>query len=156
LKGGEQQIAEEHADVTVLFADIAGFEELTDAMHADEAVRLLNSLVGAFDEAAERHGVEKVKTIGSSYMAVCGMSVQRPDHPFRMVEFAQDMLRAVRHFNHDHASNLSLQVGINAGPVAGGLVGRTRFIYDLWGETVNVARAIRAHGKPNTIQVTRG
>jgi class 3 adenylate cyclase len=155
LKEGERQIAEEHADVTVLFADIAGFEELTNAMHADEAVRLLNNLIGAFDEAAERHGVEKVKTIGSSYMAVCGMSVQRPDHPFRMVEFAQEMLRVVRHFNHDHASSLSLQVGINAGPVAGGLVGRTRFIYDLWGETVNVARAIRAQGKPNSIQVTR-
>src|SRR5262249_16623544 len=126
LRGGEQQISETHADVTVLFADVVGFNELTASLPADKALSYLNDLVIAFDEAAERHGAEKVKTIGSSYLAACGLTVQRIDHTHRMVEFAMDMLRIMRRFNEEHGSALGLNVGINAGPVAGGVVGRTR------------------------------
>src|SRR5262249_19439978 len=114
---GQQEIWESHSDVTVLFAEIVGFSELAEAMPADRAVALLNNLVVAFDEAAERHGVEKVKTIGSSYMAVCGMSVRRMDHSHRMVEFAQELQRIIRRFNQERGTQLSVRIAVNAGPV---------------------------------------
>jgi class 3 adenylate cyclase len=154
LRLGEEQISESHADITVLFADLVGFTELAESVPADRAVGLLNDLVTAFDEAAERHGVEKVRTVGSSYLAVCGLSVQRPDHTRRMVEFGQDLLSIVRRFNLERGTNLAARVGINTGPVVGGVVGRTRFIYDLWGATVNVARSL-AEGEVNTVCVTQ-
>jgi class 3 adenylate cyclase len=154
LRHGEEQISERHADITVLFADVVGFTELAESVPADRAVGLLNDLVTAFDEVAERHGVEKVRTVGSSYLAVCGLSVQRPDHTRRMVEFGLDLLHIVRRFNLERAVNLGARVGINTGPVVGGVVGRTRFIYDLWGATVNVARGL-AEGEVNTVRVTQ-
>jgi class 3 adenylate cyclase len=154
LKHGEEQISEHHADITVLFADVVGFTELAESVPADRAVGLLNDLVTAFDEVAERHGVEKVRTVGSSYLAVCGLSVQRSDHTRRMVEFGLDLLRIVRRFNLERGVNLAARVGINTGPVVGGVVGRTRFIYDLWGATVNVARGL-AEGEVNTVRVTQ-
>lgn len=115
---------------------------------------LLNDLIVAFDEAAERHGVEKVKTIGTSYLAVCGLSVQRVDHAQRMVEFGVDLLRIVQRFNQKRGTDLGAQVGINSGAVVGGVIGRTRFIYDLWGETVTVARAIKENENEHSIHVT--
>src|SRR5262249_3631055 len=154
LRDGEEQISESHADITVLFADVVGFTELAESVPADRAVGLLNDLVTAFDEVAERHGVEKVRTVGSSYLAACGLSVQRPDHTRRLVEFGQDLLRIVRRFNQERGANLGVRVGINTGPVVGGVVGRTRFIYDLWGATVNVARGLAA-GEVNTVRVTQ-
>src|SRR5262249_55502464 len=101
LRHGEEQISDSHADITVLFADVVGFTEFAESIPADHAVGLRNGWVSAFDEVAERHGVEKVRTVGSSYLAVCGLSVQRPDHT-RLVEFGQDLLRIVRRFNLEH------------------------------------------------------
>jgi len=139
----------------VLFAEILGL----DAVFADNApdlvLMLLNDLIVSFDEAAERCGVEKVKTIGSTYLAVCGMSVQRPDHTNRTVEFALELQQVVERFNRDRSTKLSIQIGINAGPVVGGIVGRNKFIYDLWGDTVNVARGLSADGPSAGVRVTR-
>src|SRR5262249_47220197 len=128
--------------------------ELAESAPADRAVGLLNDLVTAFDEVAERHGVEKVRTVGSSYLAVCGLSVQRPDHSCRMGEFGQDLLRIVGRVNRERGVNLGAGVGVEGGRVGGGVVGRTRFIYDLWGATVNVARGL-AEGEVNTVRVTQ-
>jgi len=152
---GQQQISDDHADVTVLFAKLVGFTELTDALPADKAIALLNDVVVAFDDAADRFGVEKVKTAGATYMAACGLSVQRPDHAHRMVEFAQELLRIVRVFGQEHGMALAVQVGIHCGPVVGGVVGRTRFVYDLWGETVNLAANLQQAADPDTILVTQ-
>jgi class 3 adenylate cyclase len=152
---GQQQISDSHADVTVLFAKLVGFTELTESLPADKAIALLNDLVIAFDDAAERFGVEKVKTNGSSYMAACGLSVQRPDHTHRMVEFALELLRIVRVFGQERGGNLGLQVGIHCGPVVGGIVGKTRFAYDLWGETVNLAHTLQQTGQADAIRVTQ-
>ncbi len=153
-KEGNDDVTETFADVTVLFAEIEGFTKLSESLSADQSIRLLNELIVAFDEAAERFGVEKVKTIGTSYMAVCGLSVQRPDHTHRVIEFAQEMLKIIRRFNLEHDLNLDLQVGVNAGPVVGGIVGRSKFIYDLWGDTVNVAKGLRSEDRLNMILVT--
>jgi len=115
---------------------------------------LLSEIVAAFDEAAEHYGVEKVRTIGSSYLAASGLSVDRPDHTARMVDFAREIVRIVKRFNTERQANLSIEIGINAGPVVGGLVGRRKFIYDLWGDTVKLAKNIEATGK-TSILVTK-
>ncbi len=154
LRGGEQQVPDTYPDVTVLYAELVGFAELDAQMPAAEALNLLNDLIGTFDELAERKGVEKVRTIGLSYLAACGLSVARVDHANRVVEFAQEMLRALTHFNNDRGTNLGLRVGIHSGPAVGGVVGRSKFIYELWGATVKVAHELKSRGRPNTIQIS--
>ncbi len=155
MQGGEQEISDSFADVTVLYSDIEGFTEAAEALSAEDSLRLLNDLVNAFDEAAEKHGVEKVKTFGSGYLAVCGLSFERPDHTNRMVEFAEDLLRIMGRFNKERGTALALAIGINAGPVVGGVVGRSKFLYDLWGDTVNLARRVQeAGGKGTPLRVT--
>jgi class 3 adenylate cyclase len=153
LREGDGQANQSFADVTVLFADIQGFEDLPAAVGPDDSLGLLQDLVIAFDEAAEKARVEKVKTIGSSYLAVCGLSVQRPDHTNRMIEFALELVRIVRRFNQERNTRLAVDIGINAGPVVGGIVGRSKFIYDLWGDTVTIARSLNSDGV-TAIQVT--
>lgn len=137
MREGYGDANQSFADVSVMFADVEGLDP-----NAEESLALLKELVVAFDEAAEQLGVEKVKTIGSSYFAVCGLSVQRPDHVSRIVEFARDLIAILRRFNAERDLNLSVDIGINAGPVVGGIVGRNKFIYDLWGDTVNIARGL--------------
>ena len=155
VQQGEEDIGDSFSNVTVLFASLGGFMELSETLPANETVSFLNDLVIAFDNAAEKHGVEKVKTIGSSYMAVSGLSVPRLDHARRIIDFAKDMLRIVRRFNQDRNTNLQLRIGVNSGSVVAGIVGRDKFIYDLWGDTVNTANQLQHQGKWNTIQVTQ-
>ena len=155
VQQGEESIGDSFPNVTVLFADIGGFSELSETLAASETVSFLNDLILAFDDAAEKHGVEKHKTIGSGYMAVCGLSVPRLDRVKRTIDFAQDMLRIVRRFNRDKNIDLRLRIGINSGSVVAGIVGKERFIYDLWGDTVNVANRLQAQGEWNTIQVSQ-
>ena len=154
VKKGEESIGDSFSNVTVLFANLGGFVELSESLPANETVSLLNDLILAFDDAAEKHGVEKHKTIGSSYMAVCGLSVPRLDHAKRTIDFAKDMLRIVRRFNREKNTDLKLRIGINSGSVIAGIVGRDKFIYDLWGDTVNIADRLQSNGEWNTIQVS--
>ena len=155
LKSGEEQIADSYANVTVLFADLIGFTDLAEVLPANEIVALLNELVRAFDESAERFGVEKIKTIGSGYMAVCGLSVPRLDHTKRIVDFGIDITRIVQRFNPTHQTCLQARVGINSGAVVAGIVGRSKFIYDLWGDTVNIAHHMQTEGEGDTVQVSQ-
>ena len=127
---------------------------LAPQLGEDESMSLLSDIVAAFDEAAEQHGVEKVRTIGSSYLAASGLSVDRPDHTARMVEFAREIVRIVKRFNAERSRRLTTEIGINTGPVVGGLVGRRKFIYDLWGDTVRLAKQIEANGT-TSILVTK-
>jgi class 3 adenylate cyclase len=150
---GDERASREFADVTVLFAEILGMEEFSARAGESRALALLGDLIAAFDEAAEKSGIEKVKTIGGSYLAVCGLSVHRPDHARRVIQFAQEMTRIVGIFNRDESAGLSLAVGINSGPVVGGVVGRRKFLYDLWGDTVTIARKL-ASGEESAIRVT--
>lgn len=154
LKRGEENIADSFSNVTVLFADLIGFTELSSNLSADEIVSFLNDLVGSFDEAAELYGVEKIKTIGSGYMAVSGLSVPRIDHSKRVVDFSLEMIRILQNFNRDRNTDLAIRIGINSGEVTAGIVGRSKFIYDLWGDTVNLAHRLQSLSTANTIQVT--
>lgn len=152
LKRGEEQALQSFADVSVMIAEVIGLERAPEGEH--QALTWLNQLVIAFDEAADRHGVEKLKTIGSTYLAASGLSLPRPDHPQRALEFAEELLQIVRQFNAERGTWLEVDIGINAGPVSGGVIGRKKFIYDLWGETVFLARFMKADGV-SSIRVTQ-
>jgi class 3 adenylate cyclase len=154
LKRGEKNIAESASNVSVLFSDLTGFSKLSDSLSAQECVALLNELVTAFDEAVERYGMEKIKTIGDSYMAVCGLSVPYLDHDKRAIDFALEMLSIVRRFNHERGFQLNVSVGINSGDVVAGIVGSNKFIYDVWGDTINIASALKTACPPGSILIS--
>ena len=154
LKSGEKNIAENISNVAVLFSDLTGFAELSDSLTARETVSILNDLVSSFDEAAERYGIEKIKTIGDSYMAVCGLSVPYLDHDKRAIDFALEMLKIVRRFNHERGFQLNVSVGINSGDTVAGIVGKNKFIYDVWGDTIDIASTLKSACPPGSILVS--
>jgi class 3 adenylate cyclase len=152
---GDERASREFADVSVLFAELVGLEEFSQSVGEARALAVLGDLIASFDDVADRVGIEKVKTIGASYLAVCGLSVSRPDHTRRVIQFADEIVRIVMNFNREQRSNLSLAIGVNCGPVAGGIVGKRRFLYDLWGDTVTIAKKL-ASGDGGAIRVTQG
>lgn len=155
VKSGQRDtIADNFPDVSVLYLEVEGFGELSASLSADVGLELLNDLVGRFDELAEEFGVEKIKTIGASYLAVCGLSVPRIDHTKRAMDFAIGAIQATQVFNRANRTNLSLDIGLHSGPVTAGVVGKTKFLYELWGETITIARAIHSSPDQNIIQVT--
>lgn len=150
---GDERASRLFSDVTVMFAELIGMEELSAQIGEAKALSLLGDLITSFDEAGENFGIEKVKTIGGSYLAACGLSVSRPDHARRILQFAQEMTRIVAMFNREHHTEIALNAGVNSGPVVGGVVGRRKFLYDLWGDTVSIAKKL-ATGKNSAINVT--
>jgi adenylate cyclase len=155
LKSGDEHIADKFAEVTVLFADIVEFTKLAASMAAPSLVEWLNDLFTRFDLAANELGIEKIKTIGDAYMAVCGLPEVCEDHSERVLQLAQRLIRIAREFSAERGTSLHLRIGVNAGPVVAGIIGRRKFIYDLWGDTVNVASRMESHGVADAIQVTR-
>ena len=155
LKEGEHEIADGFADVTVLFGDIVGFTALSSQISAAQVVEMLNGLFSLFDQAASELGVEKIKTIGDCYMAVCGLPKPCSDHTERMARMALRMTEATQQYGQENGLNLQLRIGLNSGPVVAGVIGVTKFIYDLWGDTVNLASRMESTGVPRGIQVTR-
>lgn len=154
VKAGKQDVLRSFADVTVAYVSLSGIDQQGNEGGGEQAMALLSDIVAAFDEAAEHFGVEKVRTIGSSYLAASGLSMERPDHTARMVDFAREVVRIVRRFNSERGLQIVAEIGINTGPVTGGMVGRRRFIYDLWGDTVKLAKGIESDGR-TSIQVTQ-
>lgn len=153
LKQGERNIAERHACVTVLFADLVGFTSLANQIAPEALVDLLNDLFSRFDRLTDSHGLEKIKTIGDCYMVVGGVPEPRHDHAHAAAEMALDMLTVVSEINRERDLCLSLRIGLNSGPVVAGVIGSTKFSYDLWGEAVNLADRMESSGVPNRIQV---
>lgn len=147
-------IAEHFAEVSVLFADIVGFTALSTTMSPVDVVQLLNRLFSEFDHLADQHGLEKIKTIGDAYMVVGGLPIERADHAEAIADMALDMQRALIHVNTMCNYNLSIRIGIHTGPVIAGVIGTRKFMYDLWGDTVNTASRMESCGVPNRIQVT--
>ncbi|MCS6812761.1 MAG: adenylate/guanylate cyclase domain-containing protein [Cyanobacteria bacterium] len=147
-------IAEHYAEVSVLFADIVGFTALSTTMSPVDVVQLLNHLFSAFDQLADQHGLEKIKTIGDAYMVVGGLPIERADHAEAIADMALDMQRTLVQFNARYNYNLSIRIGIHTGPVIAGVIGTRKFMYDLWGDTVNTASRMESYGVPDRIQVT--
>jgi guanylate cyclase len=154
LQRGEERIAESYPDTTVLFADLAGFTPWARETDPARVVEFLDRLFSRFDELAADHGIEKIKTIGDAYMAVAGALEPRADHAPAAAHFAGDMLRALEAEPRE-GSPLALRIGLASGPVVGGVIGRQRILFDLWGDTVNVASRMQAFGVPGRIHVTQ-
>lgn len=157
LKQGQQTIADNFAEVTVLFADIVGFTELSVALTPTELVELLNQIFSKFDALVEQYGLEKIKTIGDSYLVVGGLPTPRPDHAEAIADLSLAMQQTIAQFcipALGHPDPLTMRIGINTGPVGAGVIGTSKFAYDLWGDTVNMASRMESHGIPGQIQVT--
>jgi class 3 adenylate cyclase len=154
LKNTDEQIADEFNDATILFADIVGFTELSEKMSANEVVKMLNSVFSCFDELADKFGLEKIKTIGDAYMVVGGLPVPRQGSSEKVLKMALAMIESMIQFNKESELKLKLRIGIHTGPVVAGVIGIRKFIYDLWGDAVNVASRMESTGVEGKIQVT--
>jgi PAS domain S-box-containing protein len=154
LKDGEGAIADKFEEATILFADLVNFTQISTTMPATKLVYLLNEIFSSFDQLTEKHGLEKIKTIGDAYMVAAGIPIPRPDHAEAMAEMALDMLSAIKELNVKLDSDFDLRIGINSGPVVAGVIGTKKFIYDLWGNAVNTASRMESHGIPGRIQVS--
>jgi class 3 adenylate cyclase len=154
LRESPDTIAERFDHCTVLFSDIVGFTGIAKKMSAVEVVSLLNEIFSAFDDLAEQHGLEKIKTIGDAYMVVGGLPEPDAAHAEKVARFAIDMLGVVKRYRDENDVPLELRVGINTGAAVAGVIGKKKFIYDLWGDSVNTASRMESHGIPGQIQVT--
>jgi adenylate cyclase len=154
MKQGELNIADQHPDVTVLVADLVGFTTLAAHIGPEQVVYLLNEIFSAFDVLAEKRGLEKIKTIGDAYMVAGGLPVPRPDHAEAIAELALDLEEEIEKFNCAYNTSIHLRMGISTGSVVAGVIGRGKFTYDLWGDTVNLACRLESLGEAGRIQVS--
>lgn len=154
LRGGESNIADQHEEATVLFADIVGFGKITARMRPYEIVGCLNHLFSEFDRLAEAAGVERIKTIGDNYMAVAGVPTPRPDHADAAARLALDMIAASSRLHSRLPAPFSIRVGLHSGPLVAGVIGTRRLAYDVWGDTVNIAARLQAASQPNRVLVS--
>jgi len=154
LKQDDGIIADAREDVTVLFADIVGFTSLSERLPASDVVALLDRVFAGWDSLAAEHGVEKIKTIGDAYMVAGGIPLPRADHAEAIADMALAMAPELAVVAAETGTALQVRIGIDTGPVVAGVIGRTKFIYDLWGDTVNTASRMESHAPRGTIQVT--
>jgi len=154
LRSSHDIIADQHAGASVLFADIVGFTELADKISPSDLVGKLNRYFSAFDDLVAQHGAEKIKTIGDAYMVASGVPLACEDHAGVIVRLALDMLSETQRINAEGGDSLQLRIGINSGPVVAGVMGKHKFVYDLWGDTVNVASRMESHGVPGRVHIT--
>ena len=153
-QGGDALIAEHFDDVTILFSDLVGFTPLSIDLEPIKLVNLLNQIFSDFDQLAHRYGLEKIKTIGDAYMVVGGLPMPMVNHAEAIAQMALDMQQSVTRFQTDNGEPFQIRIGINTGSVVAGVIGRKKFIYDLWGDAVNVASRMESSGVPGRIQVT--
>jgi len=154
LKTSGTIIADSFDEVTVLFSDIVNFTEYAASISANELVKILNEIFSEFDHLVEQYDLEKIKTIGDSYMVVAGLPIPTKDHAEAIAEMALRMQNVIQRFKRSDGSDFSLRIGIHTGQVIAGVIGTKKFIYDLWGDTVNIASRMESCGIPGTIQVT--
>ncbi len=154
LKDGDESIADNFAEVTVMFADIVGFTEISSRIAPQQVVSLLNQVFSAFDYLAETHGLEKIKTVGDAYMVVGGLPNPRADHVEAVLDMAIDMRIAISKVSQEIGEDCQIRIGVNTGPVVAGVIGIKKFIYDIWGDTVNVASRMESQGISGEIQLT--
>jgi adenylate cyclase len=149
----EEPIADGFREASVMFADITGFVSMTRALGPEKTVALLNRLVSAFDELAEKHGVEKIKTIGDAYMVAAGVPVSRADHASALARMGLDIVAATRRISTEEGVAINVRVGMASGPLTAGIIGRNKFSYDVWGDPVNLASRLEQSSKTGAITV---
>jgi class 3 adenylate cyclase len=153
LKNSNQTIADGFADVTVMFADIVNFTQVAAGLTPQQVFAMLNRIFSSFDEFAEKYGLEKIKTIGDAYMVAGGLDGETSDYTAAITEMALDMRDLLHRDFNVNDRRLDIRIGIGSGPVVAGVVGKKKFIYDLWGDTVNIASRITSEGVPGMVQV---
>ena len=154
LKKGEKNISGSYPEVTILFSDLVGFTKMSSQKSAADLVKLLNDLFSRFDKRGENLGLEKIKTIGDAYMAVGGLPIPRSDHAEIVADMALGMFEDLAAFNAENNAELNMRIGLNSGPVVAGVIGFTKFSYDLWGNTVNTASRMESTSLPGRIQIS--
>jgi class 3 adenylate cyclase len=154
LKQNQGAIAEQFNEVTIMFADLVGFTPLSARLKPIELVNLLNDIFSTFDQLAEQLRLEKIKTIGDAYMVAAGLPLRRADHAEAIAQMALAIQAEVERFRSERGEPLQIRIGINTGIVVAGVIGTRKFIYDLWGDAVNVASRMESLGQPGSIQVT--
>lgn len=154
LKEKHQLIADGFSGVSILFADLQNFTEFSEKTNPEDLVQILNSYFSEFDDLLEAYGIEKIKTIGDAYMVAAGLPEKAENHAELITDFAIAMLKATKDFNQKHGLNFSIRIGINSGPVVAGIIGKKKYIYDLWGSTVNLASRMESSGAPGQIHLT--
>jgi guanylate cyclase len=155
LKNESRTIAQNFAGASILFADLVGFTPLTARMVPVEMVHLLNQIFSYFDDLAEKYDLEKIRTIGDNYMVAAGVPRPRPDHAHVLALMALDMQRFIPTLPLVDGKPIQFRIGINSGPVVGGVIGRKKFVYDLWGDAVNLASRMESQGVAGKIQITQ-
>ena len=154
LKAGANEIAQAHPQVTVLFSDLVGFTSFSRTVSASELVHMLNKVFSAFDDLAFELKLEKIKTIGDAYMLVGGLPTARADHAQACIRMGLGMVKALNEVNAEIGSSLQMRIGMHTGPVVAGVIGKRKFAYDIWGDTVNTASRMESTGQAGRIQVS--
>ncbi len=154
LKKDEKTIADQFYYSTVLFSDIVGFTKFSSTISAKELVECLNFLYTLFDDLLDKYHIEKIKTIGDALMLVSGVPKPRPDHAIEMAHMGLDMMEKMSVFNKHFGLNMKIRIGIHTGQVVAGVIGKKKFVYDLWGDTVNIASRMESHGIPGEVQLS--
>jgi len=154
IRIGQQTIVKRFDQVSILFADIVGFTILSEKISPQEVVDILNGLFSKFDDLTDKYQLEKIKTIGDAYMVAAGVPEEKDNHAQLMFAFAQEMLHTLEVYNQEIGTNLKIRIGISSGPVVAGVIGKKKFAYDLWGDTVNTAARMEAYGRQDCIQVS--
>jgi class 3 adenylate cyclase len=154
LKQSHVLIADDFEEATVLFADIVDFTRYSETVSPKQLITLLNSVFTEFDDLSLKHRAEKIKTIGDAYMAVAGVPIQCTNHAEQMAAMALEMGQVIQRYNRDAGKSFQIRIGLHSGPLVAGVIGKQKFAYDLWGDTVNTAARMESHGVPGEIQVT--
>ena len=155
LKKDSKLISMDNPVISVLFADIVSFTVMSEKTSSEKIVGFLNDMFSKFDDLTETYGVEKIKTIGDSYMVVAGMPVARKDHALILFNLAKEMVKISATFNDHNGNPIKLRIGLNSGPAVSGVIGKSKFAFDVWGDTINTAARLESYGSPNCVHMTR-
>ena len=155
LKNNIKTISMDNPEISVLFADIVSFTEMSEKISSEKIVGFLNDMFSQFDDITETYGVEKIKTIGDSYMVVSGMPVQKEDHALTLFNLAKEMIKISAQFKDHNGNPIKLRIGINSGPAISGVIGKSKFAFDVWGDTINTAARLESYGTPDCIHMSK-
>ena len=155
LKKDSKLISMDNPEISVLFADIVSFTVMSEKTSSEKIVGFLNDMFSKFDDLTESYGVEKIKTIGDSYMVVAGMPVARKDHALILFNLAKEMVKISATFNDHNGNPIKLRIGLNSGPAVSGVIGKSKFAFDVWGDTINTAARLESYGSPDCIHMTK-